>query len=68
MEKPYSNREIDAYHKVIAESLTRIEAQTIKTNGRVTKLERFSTIVLTALAVLFAKDSTFVMSLIKSLI
>ena len=36
---PYSNREIDAHFVEIKESLARIEAQTTRTNGRVTGLE-----------------------------
>ena len=38
-EVEYSNREIDAKFDIIMETLHRIEAQTIKTNGRVSKLE-----------------------------
>jgi transcriptional antiterminator len=36
---PYSNREIDAHFAEIKEYLIRIEAQTTRTNGRVTKIE-----------------------------
>lgn len=38
-EVEYSNREIDAKFDKIMETLHRIEAQTIKTNGRVSRLE-----------------------------
>lgn len=38
---PYSNREIQEFFKDIKESLGRIENQTVKTNGRVTKLENW---------------------------
>ena len=38
-EQPYSNREIDIHFQDIKESLARIEAQTTKTNGRVSALE-----------------------------
>lgn len=41
MEKQYSNREIDEKNKDVFATLQRIEAQTTKTNGRVTKLERW---------------------------
>jgi len=39
METPYSNRELDAQHTEVIEYLKRIEAQTMRTNGRVTSLE-----------------------------
>jgi uncharacterized membrane protein YhaH (DUF805 family) len=35
----YSNRELDRMFSEIQETLQRIESQTMKTNGRVTKLE-----------------------------
>lgn len=38
-EIPYSNREVREMFDHISETLSRIEAQTTKTNGRVTKLE-----------------------------
>jgi hypothetical protein len=39
MDIEYSNREIDRMFKEIQDTLSRIEAQTIKTNGRVNNLE-----------------------------
>lgn len=39
MEQPYSNREIIEKFDHIKDILERIEVQTTKTNGRVTKLE-----------------------------
>ena len=39
MDAPYSNREIDSHFQEIKETLSRIESQTTKTNGRVTRLE-----------------------------
>jgi low affinity Fe/Cu permease len=38
-DQPYSNRELDRHFDEIKETLSRIEAQTTKTNGRVTRLE-----------------------------
>lgn len=37
----YSKREIDSFMQEIRETLIRIEAQTTKTNGRVSKLENW---------------------------
>ena len=63
MEQPYSNREIDNKfnslleqqalrdHSII-ESLNRIEAQTIKTNGRVNSLELYKAGVVAVTALL----------------
>ena len=39
MDQPYTNRELDHHFAEIKETLARIEAQTIRTNGRVTKCE-----------------------------
>lgn len=41
MEQPYTNREIQEFFKEIKEILARIETQTVKTNGRVSKLENW---------------------------
>lgn len=49
----YSKREVDMIWGEIKEALTRIEAQTIRTNGRVTRLERLSLVLLTAI-IMFA--------------
>lgn len=38
--KDYSNRELDSHFSTVKDMLERIEKQTIKTNGRVTRLER----------------------------
>jgi hypothetical protein len=37
----YTNRELDSHFTEIKETLKRIEAQTMKTNGRVTALENW---------------------------
>ena len=50
-DKPYSNRELDVKFQTIIEKLEEIHAQTTKTNGRVTKLERNVTIVIVAVVV-----------------
>lgn len=50
--KPYSKREQDEKWAEIANALSRIEIQTTTTNGRVTRLEKIITVVVTAIAVL----------------
>lgn len=49
---PYSNRELDEWRKDVAASLGRIEAQTIKTNGRVTSMERWRSFITGGMAIL----------------
>ena len=51
-EQPYSNREIDLHFQDIKESLARIEAQTMKTNGRVNALEGWRMYMVGGLAVI----------------
>ena len=45
-EEPYQNREIREMFDDVRAALGRIEAQTIKTNGRVSKLERWQSYVI----------------------
>lgn len=45
MPEDYSNRELDVMFKEIQDTLGRIEKQTMRTNGRVTKLENTSLVV-----------------------
>lgn len=65
---PYSNREIDERFKAIAAALTRIEAQTIKHNGRMTRMERVLLIVGTAVVVLLVVNGSPFVSLLMSII
>lgn len=51
MDEDYSKREIDGFIANIAGSLSRIEAQTINTNGRVTRIEKVILIATTAAVV-----------------
>ena len=48
----YSKREVDNFMKDIREQLNRIEAQTTKTNGRVSKLENWKSYSQGAIAVI----------------
>jgi hypothetical protein len=45
-DSPYSNREIDTHFAEVKEYLQRIEAQTTRTNGRVTKLESWKSLLI----------------------
>lgn len=49
----YSNRELDSHFSLVKDALQRIEAQTTKTNGRVTRLERNLLIIACILATTF---------------
>lgn len=51
-DSPYTKREMDEKWNDIRESLGRIEAQTSKTNGRVTALERGQWLAIGAIGVL----------------
>jgi hypothetical protein len=53
-EDDYSNRELDGKFDHISGALARIEAQTTKTNGRVTRLEKVALIAATGATVYFA--------------
>jgi hypothetical protein len=57
-EIPYSNREQDTKHNELLSYLQRIEAQTTKTNGRVTSLEWWRQFTLGATTVFFIFIST----------
>lgn len=48
MEDPYSKREEDDWRLSIKDQLTRIEVQTTKTNGRVSKLEGWKSLIVGA--------------------
>lgn len=51
-DEEYSVREVDAKFKAIADGIARIEAQTIKTNGRVAALERWQSFIQGGLAIM----------------
>lgn len=51
-EDPFSNREITEMFKDITNGLTRVEAQTTKTNGRVNDMEKWRAFMTGAMAVL----------------
>lgn len=51
-DEEYSVREVDSKFKAIADGIARIEAQTIKTNGRVAALERWQSFIQGGLAIM----------------
>lgn len=68
MEEPYQNREIDEMFSDIQKSLDRIEIQTSKTNGRVTKLEKILLITATVILVLLLTNRSELLEIFKVLI
>jgi hypothetical protein len=46
IEKNYSKRELDTHFEEIKEYLVRIENQTVRTNGRVNKLENWRSVLI----------------------
>ena len=66
-EEPYRNREIDERFKDIMESLTRIEVQTTKHNGRLTRLEKITLIVGTAVLVLAVSGNSAILKTVANL-
>jgi hypothetical protein len=65
MKDEYSNREIDRMFKEITDILVRIEEQTTKTNGRVTRLEKLCLVFGVALLVTIVLKFPELMSLTK---
>jgi hypothetical protein len=51
MKDNYSKRELDVHFEDVKKTLERIEAQTNKTNGRVTALEKWMWMVVGALTI-----------------
>ena len=68
MEQPYANREIDEMMRDIKDSLSRIEVQTTKHNGRLSKVERALLIFGTATGVLLATSGSEVIKFLTSII
>lgn len=68
MEEDYSKREIDEKFTDIKEALVRIEAQTSKTNGRVTRLEKILLISGTVIIVLLVTSGSELLQVFKILI
>jgi len=58
--QPYSNREIIEKFDHIKEVLSRIETQTCKTNGRVTKLENWRSYIAGAITIITLLGGTII--------
>ena len=68
MEEPYKNREIDEKFGDIMDALGRIEGQTIKHNGRLTKVEKVLWVLGTTVTVLLVSGNSAILAhLISSL-
>jgi hypothetical protein len=52
MEQDYKKRELDEKFTEIKDTLLRIETQTVKTNGRVTMVEKYMYMVMGAVSIL----------------
>lgn len=64
----YADREIDEMFNDITKTLGRIETQTIKTNGRVNKLERNFLIVACVVGTLLITSRSEIVSFVMSII
>lgn len=65
MDQPYANREIDEKFTDIQASLVRIESQTTKTNGRVTKIEKILLVTATIITVLLVMNGSKLLEVFK---
>lgn len=54
MEQQYSSRELDHYFKDIRETLGEIKEQTVKTNGRVSRLENWRWLLMGGMSIITA--------------
>ena len=61
----YTNRELDSKFTTIVDTLSRIETQVLKTNGRVNKLERNMMIVICVVGTILVLKYPDVISIIK---
>lgn len=68
MNDDYSKREIDHFVKDIKETLERIEIQTTKHNGRLSKVERILLILGTAVGVLLVTNGSQLLGFFKLII
>ncbi len=68
MDTPYANREIDEKFVDIQRSLDRIEVQTTKHNGRMTRMERVMLVVATAVGVLLLTNGSKLLEFLSAII
>jgi len=68
MDEPYKNREIDEKFGDIMDSLGRIEEQTTRHNGRLTRLEKITWIVGTAIVVLAVSGNAKLVSILQMML
>ena len=65
---PYANRELDEKFTDIRDALARIEGQTSKTNGRVTRLERNLLIIACVVGTLLLTNGSELLGFVMSII
>lgn len=65
-ESRYNNRELDAMHQAVLNKLDEINVQVTKTNGRVSRLERWMLVVGTAAGTILIAEGSAVVEVLRT--